>query len=67
MINSTYAAGGVRYTAPVINEGGGDGGGGGYDPYYYDYPCTPYYWVYMESWDGGRTWDIVDVSYAGCW
>ena len=69
VINSTYAAGGVRYTAPVINDGGGGyGGGGGYDGGgYYDYPCTPYYWVYMESWDGGKTWDIVDVSYAGCW
>jgi hypothetical protein len=41
--------------------GGGDMGGGG------GYYCTPYYWVYYESWDGGRTWDIVDVSYAGCW
>jgi hypothetical protein len=39
--------------------GGGDAGG--------DYYCTPYYWVYYESWDGGRTWNVVDVSYAGCW
>ncbi len=39
--------------------GGGGGGGGGY--------CTPYYWVYYESYDGGRTWHVVDVSYAGCW
>jgi hypothetical protein len=44
--------------------GGGDlGGGGGYNYY----PCTPYYWVYYESWDEGRTWDMVDYSYAGCW
>lgn len=66
VINATYAAGGVRYTALVINPPGGggyDGGGGGY----YDYPCTSYCWVYYESWDGGRTWNIVDVSYAGCW
>ncbi|MDT5270846.1 MAG: hypothetical protein QOH49_3032 [Acidobacteriota bacterium] len=48
--------------------GGGGGGGGSYDGGggYYDY-CTPYYWVYYESWDDGKTWDIVDVSYAGCW
>lgn len=44
--------------------GGGDlGGGGGY----YYYPCTPYYWVYYESWDNGETWAMVDYSYAGCW
>ena len=43
--------------------GGGDGGGGGY----YYYPCTPYYWVYYESWDGGETWEMVDYWYAGCW
>lgn len=59
-----------QYTAPLINPGGGGGGGGGsdYSGYYggggY---CTPYYWVYYESWDGGKTWQIVDVSYAGCW
>jgi Dual-action HEIGH metallo-peptidase len=39
--------------------GGGDPGGNA--------PCTPYYWVYYESWDGGLTWEIVDISYAGCW
>ena len=39
--------------------GGGGGGGGTY--------CTPYYWVYYESWDGGLTWEVVDISYAGCW
>jgi hypothetical protein len=43
--------------------GGGDSGGGGY----YYYPCTPYYWVYYESWDYGETWAMVDYSYAGCW
>lgn len=42
--------------------GGGDTSGGG--GIYY---CTPYYWVYYESWDGGRTWNVVDMSYAGCW
>jgi hypothetical protein len=39
--------------------GGGGGGGGGY--------CTPYYWVYYESYDGGNTWYVVDIQYAGCW
>ncbi len=40
--------------------GGGGGGGGGY--------CTPYYWHYYESWDGGDTWEEVgDPTYAGCW
>lgn len=37
---------------------GGGGGGGG---------CTPYYWVYYLSYDGGRTWEMVDFTYAGCW
>lgn len=46
-----------------LGGGGGDGGGGGY----YYYPCTPYYWVYYESWDGGETWEEVDRWYAGCW
>lgn len=41
--------------------GGGDGGGGG------GYYCTPYYWVYYESWDGGETWYMTDMEYAGCW
>jgi hypothetical protein len=40
--------------------GGGGGGGGGYY-------CTPYFWVYYESYDGGRTWSVVDIQYAGCW
>jgi len=46
--------------------GGGYGGesGGGGD--YYDY-CTPYYWYYYESYDGGKSWYLMDVSYAGCW
>jgi hypothetical protein len=67
-MNSIYAGGGVKYVAPTI---GGSGGDGGYDPgyyYYYDYNyCTPYYWVYYESYDGGRTWNEVDSWYAGCW
>lgn len=37
----------------------GGGGDGGY--------CTHYYWVYYESYDGGNTWHVVDISYAGCW
>jgi hypothetical protein len=41
-----------------LDEGGGGGGG---------YPCTPYYWYYYESWDDGESWDLVDISYAGCW
>jgi hypothetical protein len=41
--------------------GGGDAGGGGYGGY-----CTPYYWVYFVSYDGGETW-IYDYSEdAGC-
>ncbi|HEX8721681.1 MAG TPA: M12 family metallo-peptidase [Pyrinomonadaceae bacterium] len=69
VINSVYTNGGVKYVEPTLNGGDGGGGGGVYDPYYYDYYdyCTPYYWVYYESWDGGKSWDIVDVSYAGCW
>ncbi|HEV7859028.1 MAG TPA: hypothetical protein VGO91_10470 [Pyrinomonadaceae bacterium] len=39
--------------------GGGDGGGG--------YYCTPYYWCYYYSWDGGQTWELYDMEYAGCW
>ncbi|MFN0141317.1 MAG: collagen-like protein [Pyrinomonadaceae bacterium] len=51
------------------------GGGGG--PTYcelYPYlcggggnPCTPYYWVYYLSWDGGQTWEYQYSEYAGCW
>jgi hypothetical protein len=63
-MNSIYAGGGVRYVAPpTAGSGGGDGG---YDPGYY-YPCTPYYWVWFQSWDDGQTWEIIDISYAGCW
>ncbi len=40
--------------------GGGGGGGGGYS-------CTPYFWVYYESWDNGETWQEVDRWFAGCW
>lgn len=51
---------------PYGGGGGGGGGdvgdGGGWGGY-----CTPYYWVYYQSWDGGKTWHIMDVSYAGCW
>jgi hypothetical protein len=48
------------YTQQFGTPGGGGGGGGGYS-------CTPYYWVYYESYDGGQTWYVVDMSYAGCW
>lgn len=52
------------------NSGGGGGGGGvgegGGGGGFYDY-CTPYYWYYYESYDGGQTWNLMDVSYAGCW
>ena len=40
------------------------GGGGDSPP---PQPCTHYYWVYYESYDGGRTWQEVDTWYAGCW
>ncbi|HKC62289.1 MAG TPA: hypothetical protein VKB86_01565 [Pyrinomonadaceae bacterium] len=42
--------------------GGGDTGGGDYYSY-----CTPYYWVWEQSDDNGKTWYIVDSWYAGCW
>jgi hypothetical protein len=44
--------------------GGGSGSGGEGSGGYY---CTPYYWYYYESWDGGETWYLEDISYAGCW
>jgi hypothetical protein len=56
---------GVNTITPLSGGGGpndGTGGGG-----YYYYPCTPYYWVEYWSWDGGETWELMDVSYAGCW
>jgi hypothetical protein len=52
-------------------SGGGGGGGGGYDYYYGGddyYYCTPYYWVWYESYDDGETWEPTgEVQYAGCW
>jgi hypothetical protein len=51
---------GVDDLVQQFGSGGGGGGGGGN-------PCTPYYWVFYQSWDGGMTWEIVDISYAGCW
>jgi hypothetical protein len=65
VINSIYASGGVRNITPP-SDGGGGGGGGDLGGGYYE-PCTPYYWCYFESWDGGETWELVDISYAGCW
>ncbi|HEX8719424.1 MAG TPA: hypothetical protein VF736_02170 [Pyrinomonadaceae bacterium] len=62
------AAGAVNFTQNLVDGGGGyEPGGGGGGGGYYDYPCTPYYWVYYESWDGGRSWEAVDSWYAGCW
>ncbi|HEU4711130.1 MAG TPA: M57 family metalloprotease [Pyrinomonadaceae bacterium] len=43
----------------VQQFGGGGGGGGAF--------CTHYFWVYYESIDGGETWYVVDIEYAGCW
>lgn len=46
-------------------------GGGGGDPIYPENPggsnCTPYFWVWYISYDNGETWQIADISYAGCW
>lgn len=44
---------------PTGSTGGGGGGG--------STGCTNYYWLYYESYDGGQTWYLVDVQYAGCW
>jgi hypothetical protein len=62
-----------KMCCPTVASGGGGGGlspkdtgvgdGGGDDPS----SCTPYYWYYYESWDDGETWEVVDISYAGCW
>ena len=38
----------------------GDGGGGS------PFGCTDYYWIVFVSVDGGP-WQLIDVSYAGCW
>jgi hypothetical protein len=57
------------YAPPLIPPPGGGGDSGTCNSYcggYYQ-PCTPYYWYYYESWDGGETWGLVDISYAGCW
>ncbi|MGB7069807.1 MAG: hypothetical protein WBD22_09960 [Pyrinomonadaceae bacterium] len=47
-------------TCSCLMENVGGGGGG-------PSPCTPYYWVYYTSWDGGQTWEISDTVDAGCW
>jgi hypothetical protein len=52
------------YPPPPPTGGGGGGdytGGGGYDY------CTPYYWEYYTSYDGGATWEYDGSEYAGCW
>jgi hypothetical protein len=42
--------------------------GGDQVPFYYYDTCTPYYWVWYESYDGGETWwETGQVEYAGCW
>lgn len=50
---------------PASGGGGGDAGnyGGGGGGYY----CTLYYWCYYTSYDGGETWQLDQVEYAGCW
>jgi hypothetical protein len=45
-----------------MDYGGGSWGGGDDDP-----NCTPYYWCYFVSWDGGQSWDLVLAEYVGCW
>ncbi|HEU4765814.1 MAG TPA: M57 family metalloprotease [Pyrinomonadaceae bacterium] len=49
---------GVDDYVQQFGGGGGGGGGGG---------CTHWFWVYYESIDGGMTWYVVDIEYAGCW
>ena len=56
-------------SAPPAGAGGGSGtggsttgDGGGGSPF----GCTDYYWIIFVSVDGGA-WQLVDVSYAGCW
>jgi hypothetical protein len=57
-----------NYAPPLPTGGGVDPGNtcNSYCGYYYE-PCTPYYWYYYESWDGGESWELMDISYAGCW
>lgn len=45
-----------------LYSGSSGGGGGGSGP-----PCTPWYYVWMQSYDGGQTWEEVGRWYAGCW
>jgi hypothetical protein len=42
-------------TYPSLCNGGGGGG------------CTPWYYVYYLSWDGGLTWELQFSVYVGCW
>ncbi len=46
--------------------GGGGGGGGEPGSKYALDGCTDYYWCYFVSYDGGSTWQLYDVEYAGC-
>jgi hypothetical protein len=58
----------AQYTPTPTTPPGGGGGGGGGGNYSGGYPCTPYYWVWYESYDGGQTWEPTgDADYAGCW
>jgi hypothetical protein len=59
---------GIVDTEVVPRPNGGGGGcfsslssycGGG--------SCTNWYWVYYISWDGGLTWQVTEVEWAGCW
>ena len=54
---------------PVLYQRDYQSGGGDQTPfYYYGDSCTPYYWVWYESYDGGKTWyETGQTEYAGCW
>jgi hypothetical protein len=71
VINSTYAAGGVKNVSLTHELLQGGGGGGGSDDEIMPFGsggCTPYYWVFYESYDQGQTWQATGGSeYAGCW
>jgi hypothetical protein len=66
--------------APVLLQSGGGcllGCGGGGPTFCELYPqncnggggngCTPWYYVYYLSWDGGLTWEEQFSIYIGCW
>jgi hypothetical protein len=47
-----------------VGTGGEDDGSGGYGQIQ---GCTDYYWFYFISYDGGETWQLDDIEYAGCY